>query len=166
MEKEVFKTNDYSKFTKLNGNRRVDEARVLKIISSIEKVGYITSPIIVNEKMEVIDGQGRLEALKRLELPVEYIIQQGIGIEECIAMNIHQVNWKDRDYIESYANRGFESYRFLKELLDKYKETFKKKNIKVLIQYIDSWGHKWTGKVAWPKESKFIEFLNKRLEND
>ncbi len=120
MEKEVFKTNDYSKFTKLNGNRRVDEARVLKIISSIEKVGYITSPIIVNEKMEVIDGQGRLEALKRLELPVEYIIQQGIGIEECIAMNIHQVNWKDRDYIESYANRGFESYRFLKELLDKY----------------------------------------------
>ena len=64
--------------------------------------------------------------------------------------------------LDNFLNKGLTA----EELLDKYKETFKKKNIKVLIQYIDSWGHKWTGKVAWPKESKFIEFLNKRLEND
>ena len=64
--------------------------------------------------------------------------------------------------LDNFLDKGLTA----EELLDKYKETFKKKNIKVLIQYIDSWGHKWTGKVAWPKESKFIEFLNKRLEND
>ena len=49
------------------------------------------------------------------------------------------------------------------ELLDKYKNTFSSKEIKVQINYIDSWGHKWTGKVAWPRENKFIEYLNKRL---
>ena len=40
------------------------------------------------------------------------------------------------------------------------------KGIKVQINYIDSWGHTWKGKVAWPKESKFIEYLNNRLKND
>ena len=49
------------------------------------------------------------------------------------------------------------------ELLEKYKETFSNKEIKIQINYIDSWGHIWKGKVAWPKESKFIEFLNSRL---
>lgn len=52
------------------------------------------------------------------------------------------------------------------ELLAKYKETYKNKNIKVQINYIDSWGHKWTGKIAWPKEDKFIEFLNKRMNGN
>ena len=42
------------------------------------------------------------------------------------------------------------------ELLDKYKNTFETKGIKIVIRYIDSWGHTWKGKVAWPKESKFI----------
>ena len=51
------------------------------------------------------------------------------------------------------------------ELLEKYKETYKKKDIKVGINYIDSWGHKWVGKVAWPKEDKFIEYLNKRIND-
>ena len=49
------------------------------------------------------------------------------------------------------------------ELLEKYKNTFETKGIKVVIRYIDSWGHTWKGKVAWPRESKFIEFLNNRL---
>ena len=49
------------------------------------------------------------------------------------------------------------------ELLEKYKSTYESKDIKVAIQYIDSWGHIWKGKVAWPREYKFIEYLNKRL---
>jgi len=52
------------------------------------------------------------------------------------------------------------------ELLNKYKETFNGKGIKVQINYIDSWGHKWKGKVAWPRENKFIEYLNKRLNEN
>ena len=52
------------------------------------------------------------------------------------------------------------------ELLEKYKTTFETKDIKVVIRYIDSWGHLWKGKVAWPRESKFIEYLNKRLNEN
>ena len=49
------------------------------------------------------------------------------------------------------------------ELLELYKKTYTNKGIKVGINYIDSWGHKWTGKVAWPRETKFIDFLNTKL---
>lgn len=120
MGKEILQTNDYSKFKKLKGNRNVNTVRVQRIIQSINKVGYITSPIIVNEEMEVIDGQGRLEALRILGLPVEYIVHEQIGIDECISMNIHQTNWSDRDYIDSYADRKYKSYLLLKKLMEKY----------------------------------------------
>ena len=119
-EKVVKTTKDYSIFKKLEGNRPVANRRINKIIASIQNVGYITSPLIVNEKMEVIDGQGRLEALKQLELPVEYIVHPGIGINECIAMNINQGNWSLKDYIESYSVRGNKSYQRLEQLIKGY----------------------------------------------
>ena len=100
---KVLVTNDYDMFKRLEGNRSVTELRVKKISNSIKTVGYVMNPIIVNERFEVIDGQGRLEVLRRLELPVYYIVVNGIGRKECIAMNINQTNWSLYDYIQSYA---------------------------------------------------------------
>lgn len=122
---KIMMTIDYDMFRKLPGNRDVKEPRVRKIINSIKKVGYVLNPIIVNEEFEVIDGQGRLEALKRLELPVYYIVVGGIGINECIAMNINQINWAMADYISSYADKGNESYEHLRLLLDAFGKDFK-----------------------------------------
>ena len=62
--------------------------------------------------------------------------------------------------LDKYVNKGLSA----EELLEKYKETYAK-GFKVQIAYIDSWSHRWTGKVAWPKEDKFIEYLNKRLND-
>ena len=64
--------------------------------------------------------------------------------------------------LDKYLNKNLSA----EELFEKYKETFSKGNVKIQINYIDSWGHTWKGKVAWPKESKFIEYLNKKLNND
>lgn len=119
---EIFRTNKYEIFKQLKGNREVSPKRISKIINSIKEVGYIINPIIVNEKMEVIDGQGRLEALRILKMPVDYIIQDGIGIKECISMNIYQTNWHLDDYIKSYAEKGNPSYIKFCELLKIYPE--------------------------------------------
>lgn len=120
MKKEILVTKDYSKFNFLKGNREVSKDRVNKIIKSIKNVGYITSPILVNEKLEIIDGQGRFEALKKLELPIEYIIQNGIDIKECIAMNINQTNWSIKDYIKSYSDKGNMSYILFYNMIKDY----------------------------------------------
>lgn len=119
---KVYKTSNLDMFKSLEGNRTVEASRAKKIKDSIIKNGYIHCPIIVNENMEVIDGQGRLEALKQLGLPVEYIVFGGLTIKECIALNVYQTGWTLMDYIESFADRGIKSYEFLMHLIKKYKE--------------------------------------------
>ena len=135
-DKKILTTKDYSIFKKLNGNRDTDINRINKIIDSIQEVGYITSPILVNENMEVIDGQGRLEAFKQLEIPVEYIIQKGAGIKECVSMNIYQTNWKLIDYIKSYKDLNIKSYVLYYKLIEKYKNL----NITIIYTALNGYG--------------------------
>ena len=116
----IYTTKDYGKFRRLKGNRDVTDDRKNKIKASIEAVGYILSPITVNEYFEVIDGQGRLAAVSEMGLPVYYCISKGAGIKECIAMNIHQSNWRTIDYVKSYAENGNQSYVLLLKLIDMY----------------------------------------------
>lgn len=117
---KVYETNEYDKFRKLVGNRDVTAARVSKIIESVRNVGYITSPITVNEKLEVIDGQARVEAFKTLGIPVQYVIHKGASIRECMQMNIKQTNWSLADFVESYAAQGDKNYQRLVDIKKTY----------------------------------------------
>lgn len=117
---EIYATTDYGLFRRLKGNRDVTNKRVAIIKESIAQVGYISNPIIVNERMEIIDGQGRAEALRQLGLPIEYRIVSGLGIVECRAMNLKPTGWSINDFVKSYAEYGNESYIRLKEIADKY----------------------------------------------
>lgn len=118
MEIKVFETNDYSIFKKLDGNR--DIYSVNSIIDSINRIGYVPSPVCVNEKMEVIDGQNRIEALKSLGLPVHYYVVNGVGIKEARQMNIGRRNWSVIDYIKSYANEGRADYQAFLDLCERH----------------------------------------------
>lgn len=115
-------TTNYALFKLLVGNREIKDERVGAIIESIKKVGYQPSPILVNEKYEIIDGQGRFEAAKRLSLPVTFTVKEGIGLDECIAMNIKMKNWDICDFIGSYAAKGNKNYIQLLEIYEQYEE--------------------------------------------
>ena len=115
---EIFETKDYSLFNRLNGNR--DIRSVKKIVDSIKTVGYIPNPIMVNEKMEIIDGQNRFEALKELNLPIQYYTVKGIGISEARALNLGRTNWGTLDYIKSYAEDGNVSYQYTLKFIEDY----------------------------------------------
>lgn len=116
----VYTTRDYSIFKRLTGNRDIPESRIGKIVASIQEIGWVHNPIVVNENMEVIDGQGRLTALQRLKMPVEYIIAPGASTRECVYMNMNMVNWKLPDFVKSYAEQGNENYQRLLSLMEKY----------------------------------------------
>lgn len=120
MAKKIFTTENYGMFKPLIDNREVKTRTTQKIVESIKTVGYITNPIIVNEQMQIIDGQNRLEALKSLGMPVDYVIVKGAGINHCRALNINQSNWTTMDYIKSYANGGNTSYKYLLNLIEAY----------------------------------------------
>ena len=116
---DVIRTLDYDNFKTMVGNRTLGN-RPAKIIASIQKNGYIMCPIIVNEKYEVIDGQGRLSALKALKMPVDYIVATGTTLKDCIAMNAQTTPWKIQDYIDSYVTQDNENYVRLDDLKKKH----------------------------------------------
>lgn len=132
---KILVTSDYEQFNRLVGNRAVLTQRVNNITRSINNVGYIPAPIIVNEKLEVIDGQGRLEACKNINIPVNYIIIPGLSKRECISMNINQVNWHTIDYIKSYAETGSVPYIYVSDCLDIYKTAFLTNSTLKIVMY-------------------------------
>ena len=72
----VYRTNDYSLFSKLDGNRDVNKAHLHRLKKSIKEESLCV-PIIVNEKYEIIDGQHRFSCWENLMLPVYYIVVEG-----------------------------------------------------------------------------------------
>lgn len=117
---KIYKTDNYGMFKRLEGNRAVSSIRKKRLNDSFDKVGQIPSPIVVNEKMEIIDGQGRFEVSKERNLPIYFTVINGLGDRECICMNTGTMNWTMRDYVDFYAEKGLEDYKVLQELDDKY----------------------------------------------
>lgn len=117
---QVFETKDYSQFKKLIGNRSLNESQVDGIVNSINEVGYQPVPILVNERMEVIDGQHRLEAAKRLDIPILFIIKAGAGATEVMQLNLRRGNWTVYDFIGFYSANGNHSYIKLNEYSVKF----------------------------------------------
>lgn len=117
---EILKTSSYGKFRHFAGNRSINEKNVEKIVESIKKIGWITNPILVTPKLEILDGQHRLEALKRLGMPVEYVIVNNANTETVREMNDKQYRWKSEDFTKSYADEGRTSYVFVDSLVKKY----------------------------------------------
>ena len=122
--RKIYTTMDYNLFKKLQGNRTVEQKRIVKIIHSLETIGWMPAVVIVNEKFEIIDGQGRLESLKALKLPVEFVIAEGATINDCTIMNINSTNWTLTDYIYRFAEDknsvNHSSYKKLQKLMELY----------------------------------------------
>ncbi len=139
---KIYETTDYSIFKHLLGNRAVKPSRVKKIKKSIMAVGYVNNPIVVNKKMEIIDGQGRFQALMELGLPIRYVIDENAGIKECRALNMGQTNWNTNDWINLYAEEGNENYINLKEIISEFPEYTADQMIGLIYNKIISSGFK------------------------
>lgn len=113
-------TTDYEVFKVLNGNRDINQKHVDELKNSMENIGILDIPILVNEKFEVIDGQHRLEAIKQLGGAVPYTVKRGLGLKECVDMNNDQRPWDTATYIASKAKLGRPQYVTLKHMIDEY----------------------------------------------
>lgn len=113
---KVYTTKKYDLFVFNAENREVSPKRVEAIKQSIESVGYIRNPIIVNEKFEIMDGQGRFTVLKNAGMPIEFIVEPGIGADEFRALNMRQTNWTVKDFIHSYSKTKKDYERFSKTM--------------------------------------------------
>lgn len=106
-------TKDYKKFKYMGGNRRVSKQRVETLAKSMALFPEIfpVRPILVNERFEIIDGQHRYNAAKKMGIPVWYEVAEGIGQKEALHLNQNQANWTLIDYARSYAYSGNPDYK-------------------------------------------------------
>lgn len=116
---KVYKTSNLSMFKQIDGNRIPNLQHVNRLADSIRVYGMKCNPILVNERMEVIDGQHRLMAAKEAKSFVYYIIVDGYSLNEVHTLNLNQKNWTKKDFMEGYANMGIESYIKLREFAKK-----------------------------------------------
>ena len=114
--KQVQTSNDYAKFKTLIGNRKPNDLHIKRLTSSF-KQRYLFSPIIVNEKMQIIDGQHRFLAAKELNLPIYYLLVEGYGLEEVQVLNTNTSNWKREDYLKAYCDLGVKPYLQMQQFM-------------------------------------------------
>ena len=115
-EGRVKVTDEYDLFTFANGNRGINPKHVKELRKSMETIGVIPTPIIVNEKMEIIDGQHRFEACKMLSQNVYYLVVPGTTMKHAAAMNANNKSWRLEDFLNYYVNEGLPDYVFIKRL--------------------------------------------------
>jgi hypothetical protein len=116
---QVYKTSNLSMFKHIEGNRIPNLQHIRRLADSIRVYGMKCNPILVNERMEVIDGQHRLLAAKDAGSFVYYIIISGYSLSEVHTLNLNQKNWSKSDYMDGYANKGIQSYIKLKAFVEK-----------------------------------------------
>lgn len=121
MAQKIFveETTDYDQFKIINGNRSVNEIHLERLKKSFAD-NYLLSPIIVNEKFEIIDGQHRFQAAKELELPVYYLAVTGFGLKEIQIYNTNSTNWKKIDFLHMFCDLGKEPYIKFKEFMERF----------------------------------------------
>lgn len=115
----VYMTSSLHIFNVIKGNRPPNPQHIKRLADSIKNNGMMQSPIIVNEKLDVIDGQHRLLAARASDSYIYYIVIPGYGLKEVQELNINQKNWNKKDFMESYADMGIESYLKLRNFMRK-----------------------------------------------
>lgn len=137
-EVKIQKTTDYSVFKPLAGNRPINKGLLLAIRESINNDGnyLMYNPIIVNEKMEIIDGQHRLEAARLEEVEVYYITAVGMKIRQAQVLNSKKRQWSSSDFLQSYLTEGKSEYQTLKQLMDEYRFS-----IAICVKYLSQNHH-------------------------
>lgn len=106
---QVNQSDDYLKFKTLQGNRNVNKLHVRRLRESF-KEAYLLSPIIVNQQLEIVDGQHRFEAAQELGLPINFIICNDYSLKEVQLLNTNMKNWKKEDYLNAYCDLGMPEY--------------------------------------------------------
>jgi ParB-like nuclease family protein len=116
----IYKTYNYDLFQLMTGNRELNQRNLAKIeASSIQK--QLIIPIQVNENYEIVDGQHRFHAWRKLSMPIYFIVNEGYGLDEVELANNSGVLWKSEDFLNKFVIQKRPEYIVIDDYLNKYK---------------------------------------------
>ena len=115
----IHRTTNYNVFGYFEGNRVLNDSHVRNLMESLTEK-QIPVPIVVDELYRVADGQNRLEACKRLGIPVYYIIVPGLTLEDVKKLNSNTKSWSWKQHMDSFIDLGYKDYEIYKEFFNSY----------------------------------------------
>jgi hypothetical protein len=117
----AYATTDYKMFKRLPGNRKINRSKLEKLIEAIRECNLLEdNPIIVDQDMNILDGQHRLEAAKVLCLPIYYKVSVNMKPRHIRIVNGWQNVWRLEDFLSSYVELGNDEYKYLEEFINEY----------------------------------------------
>lgn len=116
---QVFMTNDYNAFSNIDGNRDINQLHIKRLKESME-TKYISVPIIVNEKFQIIDGQHRFYSAKELNKPIYYIEVDGLGLMDVHRLNSNTKDWNADSFLNGYCKLGKKQYLLYKDFKERF----------------------------------------------
>lgn len=159
---QVFETTDYSVFSFIPGNRETNALHIERLKRSfLEK--RLFSPIIVNEKYQIIDGQHRFSVCKMLELPIIFIVAHGYGLKEVQMLNTNSSTWKMKDFLDGYCKLGYSEYLKMKQFMLDYPE-FSIKPAEILLSNLGGGSNNQNTISVNGKEAKVKNFEQGRFK--
>lgn len=118
---KVWKTTNYKMFHFIPTNRTPKEAKIRKLVRSIQKKNMLSErPIMVNKDKGVVDRQTRLLSAERLKLPIYFTVNAEARMVEVHLLNANTWPWTMQDYLESYMKDGRTEYLVLDSFTKKY----------------------------------------------
>lgn len=156
---QIYYTVELKIFKEVTANREVNKSHVKKLIAAIKKNNLLRiNPILVDRKMNVIDGQHRLEAARQLKEGIYYIIDEHISEADISTLNSNKSNWKPSDYVNYYSINKAVGFSLVTKLLNLYPWL----NISACVALLSSSG---SGRPAEIREGKIdVSNYNNAIE--
>lgn len=115
-ESPVYETENYDLFGKILGNRPISATSYQRLLHKIQNLNLLRCfPIVVNKKMEVIDGQHRLKVATEIGSPIFFIIEDDADIHHTREVNTVGSQWSQTDFLNNFIELDIKSYIELKK---------------------------------------------------
>lgn len=117
----IHSTRDYDRFSVPKGQRNVNWKRVAEIATAMLDENFHQSyPIVVNSNFEILDGQHRFEAARRIKADIHYVINDRIAPPDVAKLARLTKSWGMEDFLKSYVDQGLPEYIRFDAFVGKY----------------------------------------------
>lgn len=131
----IWTTTNYTLFGFIGGNRNVNKTNLKKITESISRKHIKTNAVICvyddsdpKHPLKIVDGQHRFEACVELNLPVSYVIDDSLSINDILnditLLNTASKEWDVSDFMNSEAQKGNQNYILYRDIYSRYSGNF------------------------------------------
>lgn len=122
----IFCTEDYSIFKMIEGNRGLNLHKIEKIIKEIQSGNdmlryYPIQVKVIDNLLEILDGQHRYFICQKLKRPVHYIlVTEERTMSDIAKVNSNVEKWTSQNFINCYVIAGNENYKLIQQYHSSY----------------------------------------------